>query len=96
MLRYAVARIGLFLLCYAALFLMGMRGSDQQLFAVLIAALVSMVLSFWLLKGMRDRVSDQINARVAARMAQRAAHPDRRGEDEIAEDAEDDPDPRRE
>lgn len=89
MLKYTLARIALFVLCYGALYLAGMRSQEQQLFAVLIAALASMALSFWLLRGMREQISDRINDRVARRMAERAEHPDRRGADELAEDAED-------
>ncbi len=64
-----------------------------MLYALLIGALASMVLSWFFLKRMRQDISDRINARVAAHAEAKAADgagagPDRRSEDEIAEDAE--------
>ncbi|HRW18033.1 MAG TPA: DUF4229 domain-containing protein [Dermatophilaceae bacterium] len=90
MLKYTLARLGLFAACFGLIWLLGMRGRDQQLLLLLLAAVSSMALSFVLLRPMREQLSDQINERVTASMA---AHAERRaqaepGEDELAEDDE--------
>jgi len=94
-LKYSLSRLVLFLVCFALAwggFALAapdhVVGQDQMLFAVLIGALVSMALAFWLLRGQRERISDRINERVAARAEARSQGTVQRSADELAEDAE--------
>ncbi len=91
MLKYSLARLGLFAVCFAASYAVFGTGliavADPILWSVLVGAIVSMALSFWLLAGLREAVSDRINQRVADAGAERAAN--RRSADELAEDEED-------
>jgi len=99
-LKYSLWRLALFAVCFAiawGAFAITTPdrsvGEDQTLYALLIGALGSMVLSWFFLKRMRQDISDRINERVAAHAEAKAADaagtgPDRRSEDELAEDAE--------
>lgn len=88
-LKYTIARFALFGVCYGVLWLVGMRSPDQVLWLLVAAALLSMVLSIFVLKPLRDQASDRINERVAKSLA---AHEARKHlpptQDEAAEDAE--------
>ncbi len=102
MLKYSLARVGLFVVCFLVVWAVWLRGlepdpgrlmktlPDQVLIAMVIAAVSSMVLSIWLLRGLRAAASDRINARVTHSLQERAARRNEIGEDEAAEDAEDD------
>ncbi len=73
-LKYTVLRLGLFLV---ALVTISMLGADPLL-AVLLAALVSMLLSYVLLRGPRDELAGVIQDRVARRTG--AAGPEGTGQ----------------
>lgn len=88
--KFTLLRLGVFVACLALLWLLGLRSLDQQLWLVLGAGALSMVVSFFLLRRQREAVSERIADRVARvsehRAEQRAtAAP---SEDEIAEDRE--------
>jgi len=96
-LKYSLSRLVLFAVCFGLAWLGFSLASpdhtvdqDQVLFALLIGALVSMALSWVLLKRMREDISDRINERVAARthVGADGQATDRRSVDELAEDAE--------
>lgn len=73
-LRYALLRISLFLLVLLALMQLG----AGDVLAVLLAAVISMGLSYVLMGGMRDQMVDQMEARRQQR--------DKRSDDDRAED----------
>mgnify|MGYP001374542624 FL=1 len=107
MLKYTVVRLGLFAVCFVVVWAVWLRGldsdfgslirryPDQMFWAVVIAAIASMAISFFALRGMREDISEGINERVNRRMAAQAEaatheHPQRRrlgDEDAEAEDA---------
>lgn len=68
MLKYSILRLALFGACLGVLWLVGLRSPDQQLLLVALAAVISMGLSFFLLRGPRDEVSDRITERLAKRI----------------------------
>jgi hypothetical protein len=82
-LRYTVLRLGLFVVVLAALFAAGARG----LLLVGLTVVVSLALSYLLLRKQRDAMAVVIAERIAARTGE-PHHAD--GVDEAAEDAEDD------
>ena len=92
MLRYSILRVLIFLACLIAFWLLGLRGETNLPYLVVAAALVSMVISYFLLKPMRDQFSDQVahkvDERVQAGKERRAREPRRADSDEAAEDAE--------
>ena len=79
-----VLRLGVFAGCLGLLWLLGLRSVDQQLLLVLLAGLLSMVISLFALKGPREALSQRIDARVR-RAAARGETP---SQDETAEDGE--------
>lgn len=83
MLRYTLLRTLVFFGCLAAGWLLGLRGQDNLLPLVLVAALGSMVISYFALRPFREDYSAQI----ADKLEQRAARK-RHRHDEDAEDAE--------
>ena len=88
MLRYSVLRLLLFFGVLSVLWLLGLRDEDEQVWLLVLAALISMVISIVVLRPFREDYSRQLAERLERRAqakAQRAA----RGTDEQAEDAED-------
>jgi hypothetical protein len=81
-LRYTVLRLGLFVVVLAAMFVAGARG----VLLVGLTVVLSLALSYLLLRKQRDQMSAVIAQRIAARSGQ-PNHAD--GVDEAAEDAED-------
>lgn len=100
MVRYTLLRILIFFGCVAILWLAGVRGEDafSQLALIVGAALLSMVVSFFALKGFREQYSAEITEKIAARASGRNDtgkaddNPSGRVSDEAAEDAEVDED----
>ena len=98
MLKYTIWRLGIFFGCLLLAWLLGLRNDPALL--LLVSAVVSVLLSFFLLRRQRDEFSERIATRLEQRQqARSAAVDDRTGEptDEQVEDAEiarDDPTPR--
>ena len=89
MLRYTVLRLLIFLGCLVFFWLVGLRNNEILLLAV--SAVVSVALSYFLLRSQRNRFSEQIADRIERRQAARqraAGTAGTDGTDEAAEDAE--------
>jgi len=86
MIRYTLLRILIFFGALALLWLVGLRSADTRIFLVVGAAVLSMVVSYVVLRPFREDYSRQIAERVDARRAARTHKPT----DEQAEDAETD------
>ncbi|MEO7235121.1 MAG: DUF4229 domain-containing protein [Lapillicoccus sp.] len=89
MFRYTIMRLGIFFGVLLVAWLLGLR-SDPALL-LLVSAVVSVVLSFFLLRRQRDEFSERIAAKIEQRQeVRRAAATDGPGEetDEAFEDAE--------
>ena len=84
MVRYLILRTLIFTGCLAATWLLGLRDREEQLLAVVIAAIASLVISAFVLKPFRQQASADIASRVDRRV-ERKRH---EGGDEAAEDAE--------
>ena len=84
MVRYLVLRTLIFTGCLAATWLLGLRDREEQLLAVVIAAIASLVISAFVLKPFRQQASADIASRVDRRVGRKRE----RGGDEVAEDAE--------
>jgi C4-dicarboxylate-specific signal transduction histidine kinase len=67
--KYSLARLGLFVAVLAVLSLLG----AGRITAVLGAAVISLLLSYVLLRGLRNAASQQIADRVQRRLDERAA-----------------------
>ena len=87
MLRYSVLRLLIFFGVLSLLWLLGLRDRDQQWMLLVLAALISMVLSYFVLARFREESTRQIEARLAQRSREREVPPV--DSDEAAEDAED-------
>ena len=86
MLRYSVLRVLMFFGVLSALWLAGLRDRSQEIPLLVLSALISMVLSFFVLKRFREESTQKLAAAVERRTAARQA---KAGEsDEAAEDAE--------
>jgi len=86
MLRYSVLRVLMFFGVLSALWLAGLRDRSQEIPLLVLSALISMVLSFFVLKRFREESTQKLAAAVERRAAARQA---RAGEsDEAVEDAE--------
>lgn len=88
MLRYTVLRLLVFLGCLVFFWLVGLR--SDQILLLLVSAVASLVISYFLLRRQRDQFSEQIADRIerrqeARRQAREAGVLDT---DEDAEDAE--------
>jgi hypothetical protein len=81
---YSLARLALFV---ATLGLLAWAGAGQ-IWAVVYAAVISMLLSYVLLRPLRDRAARQIAVRVQRHGDERVGHGSVEGPDEFAEDAE--------
>ncbi len=88
MMRYTVLRIVVFLVCLTALWLAGLRGQDNALLLVAGAAILSAVISYFLLRRVREDYSAQLAERIARRTAAKRTRPDGSPTDEDVEDAE--------
>ena len=89
MLRYTVLLLLIFLGCLVFFWLVGLRNNEILLLAA--SAVVSVVLSYFLLRSERDRFSEQIADRLERRHAARrqaAGTGEWAESDEAAEDAE--------
>ncbi len=86
MLRYTVLRTLIFLGCLLVAWLLGLRGQDNLLPLVLVAALSSFVISYVALRRFREDYSREIATTLEARAANKASRGGRT--DEAAEDAE--------
>jgi hypothetical protein len=87
MLRYSVLRLLIFFGVLSLLWLVGIR--DQWMLLVL-SALISMVLSYFVLARFREESTAELARRVERRTAaKQAGRPAVSGPDEAAEDAED-------
>ena len=89
MLKYTIWRLGIFFGCLLLGWLLGLRNDPTLL--LLISAVVSVLLSFFLLRRQRDEFSDRIAARLEQRQQARrvaADAPHRAPTDEQVEDAE--------
>jgi len=75
---YSLARLVLFVAALGVVYLLGAR----QLIALLLAAAISMLLSYVLLRPLRDQAAERLAARAQRRMAPRQP-----SEDEAVEDA---------
>ncbi len=84
MLKFSVLRLAIFFACLGLLWLAGLRSPDQLFLLLLLAAVISMVISFFALKGPRNQFSAQIDDRVNRALARHNAV----SEDEAAEDQE--------
>lgn len=84
MVRYLIMRTMIFIGCLAATWLLGLRDRNEQVLAVVIAAVASMVISAFVLKPFRQRAS----AAIAERVDQRVDRKRETSADELAEDAE--------
>lgn len=94
MLRYSVLRLLIFFGVLSLLWLLGLRDQDQQWMLLVGSALISMVLSYFVLARFREESTRQLAERVQRRTeAKQAAAATGggtvRGRDEDAEDTED-------
>ena len=94
MLRYSVLRLLIFFGVLSLLWLLGLRDQDQQWMLLVASALISMVLSYFVLARFREestrQLAERVQRRTEAKQAAAAtgagtAH----GHDEDAEDTED-------
>lgn len=87
MLRYTVLRILIFFGCFLILWLLGWRDTAHLAPLVLVSALASMVISFFVLKGFRQQYSEQVAEKLQRRKEAHATKgPGQHDEDD--EDAE--------
>lgn len=98
MLRYSVLRLLIFFGVLSLLWLLGLRDPDQQWMLLVASALISMVLSYFVLARFREESTRALAERVERRMEAKQAGPGAgagagsamvRGRDEVAEDLED-------
>ncbi|KGN33988.1 hypothetical protein N802_08965 [Knoellia sinensis KCTC 19936] len=86
MVRYLILRTLIFVGCLAATWLLGLRDREEQLLAVVIAAVASLIISAIVLKPFRQQASAAIAGRVDERIERKREAAGR--SDEAAEDAE--------
>jgi hypothetical protein len=90
MLRYSVLRLLIFFGVLSLLWLLGLRDQDQQWMLLVLSALISMVLSYFVLARFRQESTAELARRIERRAeAKQAGKPSVSGADEAAEDAED-------
>jgi hypothetical protein len=83
MIRYSILRVLVFFGCLSVLWLLGLRSPDQSALLLLGAALLSLPVSYVVLRPFREDYSRQI----AERLEARRAATERRVSDEDVEDA---------
>ena len=88
MLRYSLLRLLIFLGCVSLLWLVGLRDREELLLLVVIAALLSAVISYFGLRRFREDYSAQLAQKLEQRAAAKQAAPRTKSVDEIDEDAE--------
>lgn len=88
MIRYSLLRLLVFFGCLSALWLAGLRDRNEQPWLVVGAAILSMIVSFFVLRPFRDDAVRSIEARRARRAgaAQEEQVSDEAAEDGAAED----------
>jgi len=86
MVRYLILRTLIFVGCLALTWLLGLRDREEQLLAVVIAAVASLVISAVVLKPFRRQASADIAERVDRRVERKREKAAR--SDEAVEDAE--------
>ena len=87
MLRYSLLRLLIFFGVLSLLWLLGLRDRDEQWQLLVLGALISMVLSYFVLARFREESTQRISAAIERRAAAKQA---RSGQsDEAREDAED-------
>ncbi|MEO5983710.1 MAG: DUF4229 domain-containing protein [Pedococcus sp.] len=94
MLRYSVLRLLIFFGVLSLLWLLGLRDQDQQWMLLVASALISMVLSYFVLARFREESTRALAERVQRRMEAKQASAARgggsvHGRDEADEDAQD-------
>lgn len=92
MLRYSVLRVMIFFGVLMALWLAGLKGPDNQWKLLVLSALISMVLSYFVLARFREESTQKLAERIRARAEAKQSGQGARGvhgQDEAAEDAED-------
>jgi len=89
MVRYSLLRILIFFGVMAALWLLGLRDRDEQLMLLVLSALISMAISFVVLKRFREDYSRQIADRLERRAQAKQRPAGSSDSDAHAEDAED-------
>jgi membrane protein implicated in regulation of membrane protease activity len=94
MLRYSVLRLLIFFGVLSLLWLLGLRDPDQQWMLLVSSALISMVLSYFVLARFREestrQLAERVQRRAEAKQAAAAAGTGTvHGRDEDAEDSED-------
>ncbi|WP_299446523.1 DUF4229 domain-containing protein [uncultured Phycicoccus sp.] len=87
-LRYTVLRLLVFLGCLLLLWLVGLRGEEQRLLLVVLAALLSMVVSYFALRRFREDYSAQLASSIEKRTEDRRERGGDVRTDEQAEDEE--------
>jgi type II secretory pathway component PulM len=88
MMRYSLLRILVFFGVLSLLWLLGLRDRSEQIPLLVLSALISMVISYFVLARFREESTQKLQAAVerrAALRAERATDPAR--SDEAAEDA---------
>ena len=86
MVRYTLLRALMFFGVMALLYLLGLRDRGQEWMLLVLSALISMVLSYFVLARFREESTQKIAEVVGRRTAAKQQH---KGLDEDAEDAED-------
>ncbi len=87
-LRYTVLRLMIFAGCLLVLWLLGLRDDSQYLLLVVLAALLSMAVSYVALRRFREAYSAELAATIERRTAARREREGERPTDEDAEDTE--------
>ncbi len=85
MVRYSLLRALVFFGCLVLLWLVGLRSKEEQVPLVVGAALLSLAISYFVLRPFREQASASLAERVEARRAKAEAST---GKDESNEDAE--------
>jgi Protein of unknown function (DUF4229) len=85
MLRYSLLRILLFLGVLSLLWLLGLRDRDEQWMLLVLSALISLVLSYFVLARFREEATQTLASRVERRSRHRQAAREEES-DEAAED----------
>lgn len=89
MLRYSLLRLLIFFACLAALWLAGLRDRNEQPWLVVGAALLSMIISFFVLRPFRDDAVRSIEKRQSARLQRKASQREEQRAQQSDEAAED-------
>ncbi len=87
LLRYTVLRLLVFLGCLLLLWLVGLRRQEDYLLLVVLAALLSMVISYVGLRRFREAYSAELATRIERRTAARREGGAQASTDEEVEDA---------